>query len=68
MAMFGETLAWLRKKDGLTVEEFSKKADISEAMVRNLESGYISPDDKMATKIADFFDVTVGYMCGTTNE
>jgi len=65
MTLFGYTLRFLRGREGLSLPALSEKISVSEAVLRNIEDGYIEPEEDMAKRLAVFFGVTVGYMRGS---
>ena len=66
--MFSTRLKELRKKAALTQVEFAKKINVANGTVGNWESGNRQPDHEMLTKLADFFDVSVDYLLGRTDD
>ena len=54
----------LRLSAGLTQEEFGKKFGIVKSTVSLYESGKSSPNDEIKKKICDYFDVTLDYLVG----
>lgn len=57
----------LRLSAGLTQEEFGKKFGIVKSTVSLYESGKSSPNDEIKKKICDYFDVTLDYLVGFSN-
>lgn len=65
--MLSERLKQLRKRDGLSQTEFAKKFNISTGTIGNWETGAREPDASTMMKIAKFFNVTVDYLLGETD-
>lgn len=66
--MFNERLKELRKQHNLTQLEFAKQFHVSNGAVGNWESGQRMPDSDTLSRIADFFNVSVDYVLGRTDE
>ena len=54
----------LREKINLNKKEMAKKLDIEERTYLNYENGKTEPDIKTQIKIADYFNVSLDYLCG----
>jgi len=67
MTLFGYTLTFLRCRRKLSLAALSEALGIGQTTLRNIESGYIVPEMDVATKIADYFGVTVAYMKGSVS-
>ena len=65
MTLFGYTLRFLCKKLNIDFALLEKQTGIKKTVLRNIEDGYIEPEEDAAKRIADFFGVTVGYMRGS---
>ncbi|WP_312560907.1 helix-turn-helix transcriptional regulator [Anaerospora sp.] len=65
---FKERLRKLRVDKGITQEEFGKIFNVIKQTVSSWENGNSRPDIDSAAKIADFFDVSLDYLLGRTNE
>ena len=61
---FNEILIGLRKSSGLTQEEFAKKIGVSRSAIGNYEKGVRRPDFETTEAIADYFNVSLGYLMG----
>ena len=61
---FGERLAELRKKQGLSQSELAKKLNISKSTLAMYETDKRQPNFETQTKIADFFEVSIDYLLG----
>ncbi|MCK8825363.1 helix-turn-helix domain-containing protein [Fuchsiella alkaliacetigena] len=58
----------LRKKEELSQRELAKKLNLSGSTIGMYEAGKRKPDSDTLQKIASFFDVSVDYLLGRTNE
>ncbi len=58
----------LRKEKKQTQIEIAKKLGVSQQVFANYENEINYPDPKMLIKIADYFDVTVDYLIGRTDD
>lgn len=56
---FPEKLKYLRTSMRLTKKDFAKKIGVSQSSVNYWEKGQRIPSIEAATKIADFFDITI---------
>lgn len=66
--MFFERLKELREERNLNQTDLAKHLNISQGTIGNWETNKRVPDVKMILKIADYFDVSVDYLLGKTNE
>ncbi|WP_171683262.1 helix-turn-helix domain-containing protein [Paenibacillus planticolens] len=64
---YGDRIALLREKRGLTQEELSNKIGISRASLSHYETSRREPDYETINKIATFFNVSIDYLLGRTN-
>ena len=64
MKGFGNRLIELRKRDGLTQHELAKRIGISRSAIGNYEKEIREPDFETLEKIADYFNVELGYLFG----
>lgn len=62
--MFQMTLKQLRERDGLSQVKLAGLLGVSQSTVGMWESGRNKPTFAMLHKIADVFDVSVGYLAG----
>ena len=60
--MFSEKIRDLRKKTGLSQEEFAEKLDVSRQAVSKWELGTAVPTADKLVDIADFFGVSVDFL------
>ncbi|AJQ30039.1 helix-turn-helix domain-containing protein [Pelosinus fermentans] len=65
---FKERLKELRLNKKMTQEELGKTFNVIKQTISSWENGNSRPDIYMASKIADFFEVTTDYLLGRTNE
>jgi len=63
---FKTRLKELRKNEGYTQDELSKKLKISRSGLSAYEIGEREPDFTTLERIADFFNVDMGYLLGET--
>jgi len=66
--MIGERLADLRKDKGIKQIELAKILGISLHTLSNYEREKSTPDDGMKAKIAKYFNISLDYLLGLTNE
>ncbi len=62
--MFAVRLSELRKAAGLKQAELAIKLNISRSCLANYESSRRHPDIEIVKAIADYFNVSIGYMLG----
>ncbi|MCA1728153.1 MAG: XRE family transcriptional regulator [Actinobacteria bacterium] len=60
----GSRVKELRKKRGLTLEEFAERSGVSRAMISKLERGEKNPTLVVAAKLAEGFGVTLSQLVG----
>lgn len=65
--MIGAKLKELRKEANITQVEFAEKFNISKGTIAMWETDKREPDYVTLSKIADFFNVSVDYLLGRTN-
>lgn len=65
---YGNRIAALRDKRGLTQEELSHILGISRASLSHYEKNRREPDHETLIKIADQFKVSIDYLVGRTSE
>ncbi|PYI57206.1 helix-turn-helix domain-containing protein [Paenibacillus flagellatus] len=66
MVRCGERIAYLREKRGLTQEDLANKLGISRASLSHYETNRREPDYETLNKIANFFDISLDYLLGRT--
>ena len=65
---FSEILKKLKSERHTTQKEIAKAANISDRAYRNLESGVSIPNMDTLILIADFYDVSMDYLAGRTDD
>jgi transcriptional regulator with XRE-family HTH domain len=65
---YGERIARLREKHGLTQEELAGKLGITRASLSHYETSRREPDYDTITNIASLFRVSTDYLLGRTNQ
>ena len=68
MANLQERLRLLRKEKNLKQEDAARLLDISLSSYCRYEQGLRDPNAKVLWKIADFYEVSVDYLIGRTDE
>jgi transcriptional regulator with XRE-family HTH domain len=58
MKRFGEKLAYLRKRNGLTLRQLGEMLEVNHTHVSQLEHG-LKPSIDLTIKIADIFNITL---------
>ena len=64
--MFSERLRLLRSETNLTQEEIALKFNVSRQVYANWEAKRSEPDITMIVTIANYFGVSIDYLCGVT--
>ncbi len=65
---FSERLRELRLKQGLTMEQLGNLVDSTRGTISNFENGNKKPSLDMLIKLADYFNVSIDYLVGRTND
>lgn len=65
--MFAKRLSELRENQGINQTELAKILTVAKQTVSNWESGNRTPDNEMICKIADYFNVSIDYLLGRTD-
>lgn len=65
---FGQRLKELRKAKKMTQQELGDVIHVSKVSVSGYETGNRSPDPDTLDAIADFFEVSLDYLRGRTND
>ena len=65
--IFAERLTDLRKQKSFTMKELATTINITKAAVGNLENEYRSPSLDTIVALADFFNVSIDYLVGRTD-
>lgn len=65
---FSLRLKELRKTNNLTLEQLGKNIGSTKATMSNYETGQKKPSLDMVIKIADYFQVSIDYLVGRTDD
>jgi len=65
---FPDRLIELRKKYGISKKELSQAIGVSERMIYYYECGQKSPNMETLIAIADYFDVSIDYLVGRSDQ
>ena len=65
---FSERLRELRTSKGLTMEQLAKEIESTKGTISNYENKNKKPSLDMLIKIAEYFDVSIDYLVGRTND
>lgn len=68
MAEFSDRLKLLRKERKITQKELAEIINLSSGAIAMYETGNRTPDKEVLSAIADFFDVSLDYLLGRTDE
>ena len=68
MGIFQERLRTVRKSKHLTQEEVAKGLEISYRSYRRYEAGETEPNLSILVQIANYYDVSLDYLTGRTDE
>jgi transcriptional regulator with XRE-family HTH domain len=68
MNNFSDILITLRKSKNLTQTQVATAVDIVLRTYQRYENGERIPDIATAVKLADFFKVSLDYLCGRSNK
>jgi transcriptional regulator with XRE-family HTH domain len=68
VGMFGKRLRELRKEKKLTMKELGKKFNLAESTISGYENENRKPDMDIIKQFADFFETSVDYLLGRTND
>lgn len=66
--IFSERLNYLRKLNNLTLQQLGSSIGSTKATISNLENGYKSPSVDMLILLSDFFNVSLDYLVGRSDE
>lgn len=64
MSVVSDNLKFLRKKQGITQAVLADSLGISKSAVSMLENGQRLPSFEMLEALADFYNVSLSYLCG----
>jgi len=62
-----QRIRYLRLLHGLTQQQLARQLNICRATLSHYENGLREPDLQMALAIADFFGVSLDFLCGRTS-
>ncbi|MBO8158131.1 helix-turn-helix transcriptional regulator [Thermosyntropha sp.] len=65
--MLGERLRQLRKENDLTRENLAQMLDVTPSIITFYENGARSPSLKVLLSLADYFEVSLDYLTGRSN-
>lgn len=64
---FTTRLKQLRKSKGITLEQLGEYVGATKATIGNFENGNKKPSLDLLIKLADYFDVSIDYLVGRTD-
>lgn len=62
--IFGERLKALRKENHSNQKEIAKIIGSTQRKISYMEQGVTEPDLQTLIKLADYFDVSIDFLCG----
>lgn len=65
---FQDVFRQLRIEIGKSQESIAKELDVSQSLINNWETGRSTPAPEMLQYIADYFDLSIDYLVGRTND
>ena len=65
---FPERLVKLRKINNITQKQLAENLSLSEVGIQNYESGRRKPAYEVIISLADYFDVSLDYLVGRSDE
>ena len=65
--LFAQRLRSLRLKHGLTMQQLGAAVSSTKATIGNLENCNKQPSLLMVCALADYFDVSLDYLCGRSD-
>ena len=68
MNNIGQRIKELREASHLSQAEFAKIGGSSQATVAKTESGKIAPSVKLLLNLAEYFDISMDYLCCRTDQ
>ena len=68
MNNIGQRIKELREASHLSQAEIAKICDSSQATVAKTESGKIAPSVKLLLNMAEYFDISMDYLCCRTDQ
>ena len=66
--MFKERLNELREEREIRKAEFARQIGLDSSTINRYESGEREPDNEKLTRIADYFNVSIDYLLGRTDD
>jgi len=67
MFIFAERLKSLRAKNNLLQKQIAELIEVSDRQYRNYEAGKIDPPASKIITLADYFNVSLDYLVGRTD-
>ena len=67
MTTLNERLKELRTSKGLSQKQLAKELDISDRNYQRYEYGIVEPVASTLLSLADYFDVSLDYLCGRSD-
>lgn len=64
---FSERLVQLRKEKSITQRQLASALNLSEVGIQNYEGGRRKPAYDILLALADYFDVSLDYLCGRSD-
>lgn len=64
---FSERLVQLRKEKNITQRQLASALNLSEVGIQNYESGRRKPAYDILLALADYFNVSLDYLCGRSD-
>lgn len=68
MRTFAKRLKHLRQLGGVTQKELAEYLRVGKTTISNYETGYSSPDLETLNRLADYFQVSIDYLMGRTDQ
>jgi transcriptional regulator with XRE-family HTH domain len=68
MASFSVRLREARKARGLLQKNIAGLLSVTERHIRSYEAGEVDPPLSKAIALADYFDVSLDYLCGLSDD
>ncbi len=68
MTPLGQRIKVLREEKNITQEQLAKCIDISRGSLSMIEISKREPDNYTLVKLADYFDTTIDFLLGRTNQ
>ena len=65
---FQDVFKELRIEKNMSQDSIAKELDVSPALISKWENGLSTPAPEMLEYIADYFDVSIDYLVGRTND